>query len=217
DPYVVSIEEGADNSLLITNDNGELEWATIEDIVQDAETVTRIEEEDGIYTYYNEEDTPFVIDIPSSVVENFEEVYNQIVNEEIVVDGDTYNSFEEYLTQVINNATAFADNDFIEVSGDGSATDPYKITIVEGDANSMLITNDTGELEWATIEDIVQDAETVTVLEDNGDGTFTYTNEDGDDVTFDANTTSIAVVDGVYTFTDVNGDVITTIDTNADA
>src|SRR5699024_9963567 len=84
-------------------------------LIDSNETVTRIEEEDGIYTYYNEEDTPFVIDIPSSVVENFENIYNQIVNEEITVDGDTYNSFEEYLTTVINNATSFEDNDFIKV------------------------------------------------------------------------------------------------------
>src|SRR5699024_9631573 len=197
DPYVVSIEEGADNSLLITNDNGELEWATIEDIVQDAETVTRIEEEDGIYTYYNEEDTPFVIDIPSSVVENFEEVYKQIVNEEIIVDGDTYTSFEEYLTQVINNATAFADNDFIEVSGDGSATDPYKITIVEGDANSMLITNDNGELEWATIEDIVQDAETVTRIEEE-DGIYTYYNEEDTPFVIDIPSSVVENFEEVY-------------------
>src|SRR5699024_981885 len=89
----------------------------------------------------------------------------------------TYNSFEEYLTTVINNATTFEDNDFIEVTGDGSAANPYKITIKEGDDNSMLITNDQGELEWATIESIVTANETVTTLVDNKDGTFTYYNE----------------------------------------
>src|SRR5699024_10489268 len=129
------------------------------------------------YTYYNEEDTPFIIDIPSSVVENFENVYNQIVNEEITVDGDTYNSFEEYLTTVINNATTFEDNDFIEVTGDGSVANPYKITIKEGDDNSMLITNDQGELEWATIESIVTANETVTRIEEE-DGIYTYYNEE---------------------------------------
>ena len=141
-PYKITIIEGDDNSMLITNEDGDLEWATIESIVQGNETITRIEEENGIYTYYNEKDEPFVIDIPSSVVENFENIYNQIVNEEITVDGDTYNSFEEYLTTFINNATTFEDNAFIKVEGDGSTSDPYKITIVEGDANSMLITNE---------------------------------------------------------------------------
>src|SRR5699024_1862167 len=97
----------------------------------------------------------------------------------------TYNSFEEYLTTVINNATSFEDNDFIKVEGNGSTANPYKITIIEGDANSMLITNAAGELEWATIEDIVQDNETITTLVDNGDGTITYINEEGDSVTID--------------------------------
>src|SRR5699024_10166713 len=164
---------------------------------QDAETVTRIEEEDDIYTYYNEEDTPFVIDIPSSVGEKCKEGYNQIVNEEIVVDGETYNSFEEYLTQVINNATAFADNDFIDVSGDGSPTDPYKITIVEGDANSMLITNDNGELEWATIEDIVQDAETVTRIEEE-DVIYTYYNEEDTPFVIDIPSSVVENFEEVY-------------------
>src|SRR5699024_7309228 len=43
--------------------------------------------------------------------------------------------------------------------------------------NSMLITNDQGELEWATMESIVTANETVTTLVDNKDGTFTYYNE----------------------------------------
>src|SRR5690606_21554993 len=71
------------------------------------------------------------------------------------VNGDTYNTFEEYLTQIINNNTNFENNDFITVTGDGTAANPYEIAIKEGDENSMLITNAAGELEWATIEDIV--------------------------------------------------------------
>ncbi|MFY0714327.1 hypothetical protein J1D01_11655 [Seonamhaeicola sp. NFXS20] len=63
----------------------------------------------------------------------------------------------------------------------------------------------------------ISDLETLTVLTDNGDGTFTYTDEDGNDVTFDSNTLSVTVAGGVHTFTDGNGDVITTIDTNASA
>src|SRR5699024_4702471 len=133
--------------MLITNDNGELEWVTIESIVQANETVTTIvKNADGTYTYTNEAGDDVIIDIPASVVENFENIYNDIVNEEITVDGNHYDTFEEYLTQVINSATTFEDNDFITVTGDGSATDPYKITIVEGDDNSMLVTNDQGEL-----------------------------------------------------------------------
>ena len=49
------------------------------------------------------------------------------------------------------------------------------------------------------------------MLVDNGDGTFTYTNEAGDDVTFDAKDTvltSIALVGDSLEYTDENGDVL---------
>src|SRR5690606_40473905 len=52
---------------------------------------------------------------------------------------------------------------------------------------------------------------------DNGDGTLTYTNEEGVTQTFDANVVDVTVVSGVYTFTDGQGTTITSIDTNADA
>src|SRR5699024_618132 len=176
DPYVVSIEEGADNSLLITNDNGELEWATIEDIVQDAETVTLLEDNgDGTYTYTSEDSTKTVIDVPASVVENFETIVN---DGPVEVNGDTFNTVEEYIIQLAEDVSNVEGSDFITVTGSGTDADPYAVSIEEGADNSLLITNDNGELEWATIEDIVQDAETVTLLEDNGDGTYTYTSED---------------------------------------
>src|SRR5699024_1701582 len=196
-PYKITIKEGDDNSMLITNDQGELEWATIESIVTANETVTRIEEEDGIYTYYNEEDTPFIIDIPSSVVENFENVYNQIVNEEITVDGDTFTSFEEYLTTVINNATTFEYYDYIEVTGDCSTPHSYELTIKEGDDNSMLITNDQGELEWATIESIVTANETVTRIEEE-DGIYTYYNEEDTPFIIDIPSSVVENFENVY-------------------
>ncbi|WP_169720781.1 autotransporter outer membrane beta-barrel domain-containing protein, partial [Arenibacter certesii] len=69
---------------------------------------------------------------------------------------------------------------------------------------------------FAMVQDI-SSLETVTTLTDNANGTFTYKNEDGVDVTFSANTTNVTVADGVYTFTDGTGATITTIDTNADA
>jgi predicted NAD-dependent protein-ADP-ribosyltransferase YbiA (DUF1768 family) len=224
DPYKIEIKEGDDNSMLITNDAGELEWATIESIVKANETVTRIEEADGIYTYYNEENTPFEIDIPASVIENFENIYNQIVNEEITVDGTHYNTFEEYLTTIINNNTNFEDNDFITVTGSGTDADPYKIEIKEGSNNSMLITNAAGELEWATIESIVGANETQTILRPNDDGTYTYFNEsaidaDGDPIEASGVIIDIpaSVVENFETIVnsgpvEVNGDTFTTIE-----
>src|SRR5699024_7739459 len=113
------------------------------------------------------------------VIENFENIYNQIVNEEITVDGNHYNTFEEYLTTIINNNTNFEDNDFITVTGSGTDADPFKIEIKEGANNSMLITNAAGEVEWASLSTIVKANETVTTIVNNNDGTYTYTNEAG--------------------------------------
>src|SRR5699024_9695607 len=198
--------------MLITNDNGDLEWVTIESIVQANETVTTIvKNADGTYTYTNEEEDEVVIDIPASVVDQFENIYNQIVNEEITIDGDLYNSFEEYLTTVINNATTFEDNDFIEVTGDGSAANPYKITIKEGDDNSMLITNDQGELEWATIESIVTANETVTRIEEE-DGIYTYYNEDYTPFIIDIPSSVVENFENIYNQI-VNEEITVDVDT----
>src|SRR5699024_5861116 len=74
---------------------------------------------------------------------------------------------------------------------------------------------------YNTVEEYFQDLigthETLTVLTDNGDGTFTYIDEEGNDITFDANTTLFTDNgDGTFTFTNANGDTLD-IDTNADA
>ncbi|WP_262250463.1 hypothetical protein, partial [Parapedobacter soli] len=112
------------------------------------------------YTYFNEgafdeegnpvESLGVIIDVPESVINNFEEIYNDIVNEGITVNDNFYETFEDYLTTIVNSNTNFEDNEFITVTGSGTEGDPFEITIIEGDANSMLITNEDGDLEWAT-------------------------------------------------------------------
>src|SRR5690554_3220580 len=200
DPYVVAIEGGTENTMLITDANGDVIWATIEDIVQGSETVTTLVDNlDGTYTYTSEDGTVTVIDVPASVVENFESIYNQIVNEEITVHGDTYNTFEEYLESIVTSlSTNIEGSPFINVTGTGTIADPYVVSIEEGDANSMLITNDNGDLEWATIEDIVQGNETVTTLVDNLDGTYTYTSEDGTVTIIDVPASVVENFESIY-------------------
>src|SRR5690606_1031434 len=145
---------------------------------------TLVNNGDGTYTYTSEDGTVTVVDVPATVVENFENIYNQIVNEQITVDGNTYNTFEEYIEYIANNSVNLEGSDFISVTGTGTATDPYKIEIKEGDDNSMLITNAAGELEWASIEEIVQANETLTTMsQDVNTGIITYTDEDGGEST----------------------------------
>src|SRR5690554_3484663 len=212
DPYVVAIEEGDANSMLITNATGDLEWATIESIVQANETVTTlVANTDGTYTYTSEDNTVTIIDIPNAVIENFETIVN---GGPVDINGTTYTTIEEYITNLANSSVTIEGSDFITVTGSGTTADPYVVAIEEGDANSMLITNATGDLEWATIESIVQANETVTTLVANTDGTYTYTSEDNTVTIIDIPN---AVIENFETIVnggpvDINGTTYTTIE-----
>ncbi|SFO36121.1 hypothetical protein SAMN05421741_1433 [Paenimyroides ummariense] len=152
----------------------------MQDIVKANETITTIvNNNDGTYTYTNEAGATAIIDVPAAVVNQFENIYNDIVNEQITVGGTTYNTFEEYLTSIANDAINIGGSTFIDVTGTGTAADPYQVSIKEGTANSMLITNAAGNVEWASLSSIVKANETVTTLVDNNNGTYTYTSENG--------------------------------------
>src|SRR5690606_27647464 len=87
------IAEGVANTMLITNASGDLEWATIADIVQANETVTTlVNNNDGTYTYTNEAGATVTIDVPSDVIGNIEQILGDtnVLNELIEVLGDTY-------------------------------------------------------------------------------------------------------------------------------
>ncbi|MGL4583348.1 MAG: hypothetical protein ACRCVU_10240, partial [Flavobacterium sp.] len=104
-----------------------------------------------------------------------------------------------------------------------------------GDKRTILITDASGGVIWAdanenAIKDIVKHNESVTVLKDNKDGTFTYFDENQVDnkgdikegatgVNFNANTLSAdTTTPGVFILKDqskANGGVVATIDTRA--
>src|SRR5690606_37071305 len=140
DHYVVSIAEGVANSMLITNASGDLEWATIADIVETNETVTTlVNNNDGLFNYTIEASATCVIDVLSSLVNQFEAIYTLFPYTTLFRSGDTYNSFEEYLSHIANESVNIDGGDMIEVTGTGTAGDPYVVSIAEGVANSMLI------------------------------------------------------------------------------
>src|SRR5690606_8096231 len=122
--------------MLIANASGQLEWATLTDIAQANQTVTTlVNNNDGTYTNTNDAGATFVIDVPSSVVNQFEEINNGIVNEQISVNGDSYNSADAYLSDIANLTVHDALANMIEVTGTGTAGDPYVVSIAEGVAN----------------------------------------------------------------------------------
>src|SRR5690606_611164 len=103
------------------DNSGNTHVINFEEIVQANETVTTlVNNNDGTYTYTSEDGTVTVVDVPATVVENFENIYNQIVNEQINVDGNTYNTFEEYIEYIANNSVNLEGSDFINVSGSGT-------------------------------------------------------------------------------------------------
>src|SRR5690606_32646144 len=130
---------------------------------------------DGTYTYINEDEEEFVIKIGRATGRGIETILN---GGGVVDEGETYAAVAADIEYNDNASVTVEGGDFITVTGDGTSGNPYKVEIKEGAPDSMLITNEDGELEWATIESIVQANETVTKVVFNTDGTYTYINED---------------------------------------
>src|SRR5690606_15183542 len=107
-----------------------LEWATIDSIVKANETVTTlVANSNGTYTYTSEDNTVTIIDIPNSVIENFETIVN---GGPVDINGTTYTTIEEYITNLANASVTIEGSDFINVTGSGTTTDPYVVAIQEG-------------------------------------------------------------------------------------
>src|SRR5690554_915431 len=117
--------------------NGETQIVNVKKLVQDNESQTVIITIDDQQYYISEAylsendgvvpttvdptaipDGIYLIDVIGGVTNNFEEIYNNIVNEEITVNGDTYNSFEEYITHVTESTGGFTKIVYDQTTGD---------------------------------------------------------------------------------------------------
>ncbi|EHO09115.2 hypothetical protein MODO_2165 [Myroides odoratimimus] len=184
----------------------------LKDFVEKNETVTTLKNNNnGTYTYTSENGTETIIDIPSSVVKQFE----TIVKQPVTVDGRTFTNVDEYIKYVTETKGGFT-----------------KIVYnKEGDV-VFQEWNETKK-EWVNVDNskfstIVKENETVTTLVKNVDGTYTYYNEkqigaDGlpltgeTGVTIDPKEVSVALntTKNVYEFKNSKGDVVGEIDANA--
>src|SRR5690606_20168092 len=120
------------------------------------------------------------IDIPASVVENFESIVN---SGPVTINGETFTTIEEYIQHVANTIVAIDGSEHITVTGSGTETDPFIVEINGGDNNSLLITDENGNVTWVSIEEVIKANETVTTLEVLGEGQYLYTSEDGTETT----------------------------------
>ncbi|MEC4027951.1 hypothetical protein [Myroides odoratimimus] len=186
----------------------------LKDFVEKNETVTTLKNNNnGTYTYTSENGTETIIDIPSSVVKQFE----TIVKQPVTVDGRAFTNVDEYIKYVTETKGGFTKIVYDQSTGD--------VIFQEWNEDKK---------EWVNVDNskfstIVKENETVTTLVENADGTYTYYNEkqigaDGQPltgetgVTIDPKEVSVALntTKNVYEFKNSKGDVVGEIDANAD-
>ena len=110
------------------------------------------------------------------------------------------------VTNLVNNG----DGTITYTNEDGTA---QTIDLISNDANNDISVGTDGGL-YLNVSSVTI-SETVTTLVDNGDGTFTYTNESGAATTFDSKiATVVDNLDGSYTITDDFGTAVTIDTTN---
>src|SRR5690606_8037521 len=91
------------------------EYTTIEEyiqhIVETNESVTTlVDNADGTYTYTSEDGTVTTVDVPASVVNQFEDIVN---SGPVIVEGEEYTTIEEYIQHIVEtneSVTTLVDN-----------------------------------------------------------------------------------------------------------
>src|SRR5690606_1856649 len=211
------------------NGDGTFTYTNEDDVAVtfDATRADITENGDGTYTIVDADGNNVTINPVQDIINNFEDF---VTNNEVIVNGDTYNSVEEYLTTLIENnetVTTLVDNN----DGTYTYTNEDNVSVII-DVPSDVITN---------IEQILGDInvlnELIEVLGDTYvggnvyyDGTeFTYVDASGDShvINFEeivqANETVTSMTQdtatGVITYTDEEGDpstvnVVSTDDDN---
>ncbi|MEK6495233.1 hypothetical protein [Myroides odoratimimus] len=180
----------------------------------DANTLSISDDGKGKYVFTDGKGPLATIDIKGTVITNIDEILNNTtvqntIFKTVAANGQKLEA-EDTSIQITGGDKAVLANTKISVAPKGISTDK----IEPGTDKYLLVTKD-GEVEWvpatdSIIQDVVKQNETVTVLNVNPDGTFTYRNEDdikngGAGVVFNANTLKIVEQNGkkgVYVFYD---------------
>ncbi|KZE74078.1 hypothetical protein AV926_17735 [Myroides marinus] len=236
DESVLSVIVDANESLTVLRDNkngkftyfNEKEVDKLGNIKQgaegttfDANTLRIVMNAEGKYEFFDKsQDAPIAtIDVSSNVIENITEILNEnTVKEQI---------FESVAAQ--GKAVTAEDSSIKITDGDKAVLNAMKLSVANegittakmkpGAIGQLLVTNKEGKVEWVdatdeVLEEVIAKQETVTLLRDNNNGTFTYFNEkaidktgnvidENDGVLFDANTLEIRVnAEGAYEFYD---------------
>ncbi len=172
----------AGNLLTVGSDGGTyLDLATIP--VTET-TTTLVDNGDGTFTYTNEDGIAVTIDSKGTLVDNGDGTFTFTDAAGTVVTwSETLTSLEQ--DNVTGNIT-YTDENGVATTAEILSTDVGNLLTVGSDGGTYL--------DLATIPV----TETTTTLVDNGDGTFTYTNEDGIAVTIDSKGTLVDNGDGTF-------------------
>ncbi len=183
----------AGNLLTVGSDGGTyLDLATIP--VTET-TTTLVDNGDGTFTYTNEDGIAVTIDSKGTLVDN----------------GDGTFTFTDAAGTVVTwseTLTSLAQDD---ITGIITYTDENGVAttaeIISSDAGNLISAGADG----GTYLDVtaIPNNETITTLTDNGNGTFTYTSENGTITNFDAKGTLMDNGNGTFTFTDAGGNITT--------
>ncbi|MGG5505935.1 MULTISPECIES: beta strand repeat-containing protein [unclassified Myroides] len=196
-----------------------------------ANTLRIVNTEDKKYQFFDGSSATVpiaTIDVEAAVIENITEILNETtVKEElyetIAAQGQALTATDQSITISGGDQAVLAAT---QIAVANAGITPAKIA--PGVVGQLLVTDEEGKVAWVDatsdiIETIVTTQERITLLQDNGDGTFTYFNESdvtkegaivGTGVTFDANTLRIDdSVAGTYVFYNEGSDeALATID-----
>ncbi|OXA99252.1 hypothetical protein, partial [Flavobacterium pectinovorum] len=188
---------------------GNTQVVNIADVIKGSETVTTLENKgEGLYTYKNEEGTEVNIDVVGDVVANASTIIN---NSEFKTELTNVIKTDETLTTLENKGEGlytYTNEKGVEVDinvvGDviGNASTIFnnaEVTnfikeISEQTAGSVTYNSETkqfsyvdvaGNTQVVNIADVIKGSETVTTLENKGEGLYTYKNEEGTEVNID--------------------------------
>src|SRR5690606_16977034 len=169
-------------------------------IAQHQATTTLVNNNDGTYTYTSEDGTVTTVDVPADIVNQFDNIVN---NGPVTVDGNTYNTIEEYIENIVKSNETLTSATFDAATGILTYNDEAgtantidlstlvsnfeTLTSITQDAAAGTITyvDEAGTPTTLNIADIIAQHQTTTTLINNNDGTYTYTSEDGTVTTVD--------------------------------
>ncbi|MFD2037539.1 hypothetical protein ACFSKL_22285, partial [Belliella marina] len=112
------------NQFFYTNEDGDLVAIDLGDLINETVT-TLVDNGDGTYTHTSEDGTVTVVDVPASVVNQFEDIIN---SGPVTINGDTFTSIEEYIENIValnETVTTLVDNGdgtYTHTSEDGTVT-----------------------------------------------------------------------------------------------